>query len=360
MSQPTEQLILDGLRQINDPDLHKDIVTLGFIKDLKIDGGNVSFRIVLTTPACPVKAEMESAAREIVGALPGVTSVSVTMDAEVPKGRGLGEKIAVEGVRNIIAVSSGKGGVGKSTVAVNLAVSLALNGARVGLMDMDVYGPNVPIMMGATDARPEVDVNKLIPIEAYGVKLMSMALLQPGDKPMIVRGPILHGLVKQFLTDVKWGELDYLIVDMPPGTGDVQLSLAQLVPVQGAVLVTTPQDVAVADVRRALRMFETVAIPVLGIVENMSYFIAPDTGTRYAIFGEGGGQKLAQSYRVPFLGAIPLGIEVREGGDKGVPVVVSQPDSAEARAFRHVAEEVARQVSIEALKPELVVLGKGQ
>ncbi len=360
MAQLTEQLILDGLRQINDPDLHKDIVTLGFIKDLKIDGGSVSFRIVLTTPACPVKAEMESAAREIVGALPGVTSVTVTMDAEVPKGRGLGEKIAVEGVRNIVAVSSGKGGVGKSTVAVNLAVSLALNGARVGLMDMDVYGPNVPIMMGASEARPEVDVNKLVPIEAYGVKLMSMALLQPGDKPMIVRGPILHGLVKQFLSDVKWGELDYLIVDMPPGTGDVQLSLAQLVPVQGAVLVTTPQDVAVADVRRALRMFETVAIPVLGIVENMSYFIAPDTGSRYDIFGEGGGQKLAQAYHVPFLGAIPLGIEVREGGDKGLPVVVSHPDSAEARAFRHVAEEVARQVSIEAMKPELVVLGKGQ
>ena len=360
MAQITEQLILDGLRQIVDPDLHKDIVTLGFIKDLKIDGGHVSFRIVLTTPACPVKAEMESAAGEIVGALPGVTSVSVTMDAEVPKGRGLGEKIAVEGVRNIVAVSSGKGGVGKSTVAVNLAVSLALNGARVGLMDMDVYGPNVPIMMGASEARPEVDVNKLLPIEAYGVKLMSMALLQPGDKPMIVRGPILHGLVKQFLSDVKWGELDYLIVDMPPGTGDVQLSLAQLVPVQGAVLVTTPQDVAVADVRRALRMFETVAIPVLGIVENMSYFIAPDTGTRHNIFGEGGGERLANNYHVPFLGAIPLGIDVREGGDKGVPVVVSHPDSPQAQAFRHVAEEVARQVSIEAMKPELVVLGKGQ
>jgi len=360
MSQVTEQLILDGLRQIQDPDLHKDIVTLGFIKDLKIDGGQVSFRIVLTTPACPVKAEMESAAREIVGALPGVLSVSVTMDAEVPKGRGLGEKIAVEGVRNIVAVSSGKGGVGKSTVAVNLAVSLALDGARVGLMDMDVYGPNVPIMMGASNARPEVDVNKLIPIEAYGVKLMSMALLQPGDKPMIVRGPILHGLVKQFLSDVKWGELDYLIVDMPPGTGDVQLSLAQLVPVQGAVLVTTPQDVSVADVRRALRMFETVAIPVLGIVENMSYFLAPDTGIRYDIFGEGGGQKLANAYHVPFLGAIPLGIDVREGGDKGLPVVVSHPDSPQALAFRRMAEEIARQVSIEAMKPELVVLGKGQ
>jgi ATP-binding protein involved in chromosome partitioning len=360
MPQVTEQLVLDALRQIEDPDLHKDIVTLGFIKDLKVEGGSVSFRIVLTTPACPVKAEMENAARELVGALTGVTTVNVTMDAEVPKGRGIGDKIAIEGVRNIIAVSSGKGGVGKSTVAVNLAVSLALDGARVGVMDADVYGPNVPIMLGAAEARPEVEVNKLVPIEAYGVKLMSMALLQPGDKPMIVRGPILHGLVKQFLSDVKWGELDYLIVDMPPGTGDVQLSLAQLVPVQGAVLVTTPQDVAIADVRRALRMFETVAIPILGIIENMSYFIAPDTGNRYNIFGEGGGEKLAAMYHVPLLGTIPLGIEVREGGDKGVPVVVSHPDSPQAKAFRHVAEEVARQVSIEAMKPELVVLGKGQ
>jgi ATP-binding protein involved in chromosome partitioning len=360
MTQITETTVLDALRQIKDPDLHKDIVTLGFIRDLIIDGGKVSFRIVLTTPACPVKAEMESAAKDLVGALPGVTAVQVTMDAEVPKGRGIGDKVSVPGVRNIIAVSSGKGGVGKSTVAVNLAVSLAQDGARVGLMDMDVYGPNVPIMLGVSDARPELDGNKLIPIEAHGVRLMSMAILQPGDKPMIVRGPILHGLVKQFLSDVKWGELDYLIVDMPPGTGDVQLSLAQLVPVQGAVLVTTPQDVAVADVRRALRMFETVAIPVLGVVENMSYFIAPDTGNRYDIFGEGGGQKLAAAYGVPFLGAVPLGIEVREGGDNGVPVVVSQPHSPQARAFRHVAEEVARQVSIEAMKPELVVLGKGQ
>src|SRR3989440_7845990 len=360
MTQISEQSVLDALRQIKDPDLHKDIVTLGFIKDLKIEGGDVSFRIVLTTPACPVKEQMESGAQEVVGALPGVTSVNVTMDAEVPKGRGLGDKVTMPGVRNIIAVSSGKGGVGKSTVAVNIAVSLALNGARVGLMDMDVYGPNVPLMLGASNARPEVEENKLIPIEAYGVKLMSMAILQPGDKPMIVRGPILHGLVKQFLTDVKWGELDYLIVDMPPGTGDVQLSLAQLVPVQGAVLVTTPQDVAVADVRRALRMFETVAVPVLGVVENMSYFIAPDTNVRYNIFGEGGGQKLAGQYGVPVLGTIPLGIDVREGGDKGVPVVVSHPESPQAVAFRRVAEEVARQVSIEAMKPELVVLGKGQ
>ncbi|HYE64080.1 MAG TPA: Mrp/NBP35 family ATP-binding protein, partial [Pyrinomonadaceae bacterium] len=304
MSQVSEQSVLDALRQIKDPDLHKDIVTLGFIKDLKIEGDDVSFRIVLTTPACPVREQMESAAREVVGALPGVGSVSVKMDAEVPRGRGIGERVTMPDVRNIIAVSSGKGGVGKSTVAVNLAVSLALDGARVGLMDADVYGPNVPLMLGASEARPEVDQNKLIPVEAYGVRLMSMALLQPGDKPMIVRGPILHGLVKQFLSDVRWGELDYLIVDMPPGTGDVQLSLAQLVPVQGAVLVTTPQEVAVMDVRRALRMFETVAVPVLGVIENMSYFVAPETGIRYNIFGEGGGQKLAEQYGVPFLGAI--------------------------------------------------------
>src|SRR5947199_2740591 len=355
-----ENIVLDALRQIKDPDLHKDIVTLGFIKDLNIDGANISFRIVLTTPACPVRDEMKNAAHELVSAIPGVQSVNVTMDAEVPKGRGLSDKISVPGVKNIIAVSSGKGGVGKSTVAVNLAVALALDGAKVGLMDADVYGPNVPIMLGVDRERPEVDGNKLIPVEAYGVKLISMAILQPGDKPMIVRGPILHGLVKQFLSDVKWGELDYLIVDMPPGTGDVQLSLAQLVPVQGAVLVTTPQKVAVSDVRRALRMFETVAIPVLGVVENMSYFIAPDTGNRYDLCGDSGGRKLAEHYGLPFLGSVPMGIEVREGGDKGVPVVVGQPQSVQAQAFRKVAEEVARQVSIEAMKPELVVLKKSQ
>ena len=356
MSQVTEQRVLDALRRIQDPDLHKDIVALGFIKDLQIaDGGGVSFRIVLTTPACPVKEQMKEAAEEHVGALEGVTKVTVTMDAEVPTGRGFGERATMPGVRNIVAVSSGKGGVGKSTVAVNIAVSLALNGARIGLMDADVYGPNVPLMLGAS-AQPQVDGNKLIPVEAHGVRMMSMALLQPGDKPMIVRGPILHGLVRQFLTDVIWGELDYLIVDMPPGTGDVQLSLAQLVPVQGAVLVTTPQEVALADVRRAFRMFETVNVPVIGVVENMSYFIAPDTGARYNIFGEGGGERLANQYDIPFLGSVPLGMEVREGGDKGVPVVVGHPDSPQARAFRSVAEEVARQVSIEAMKPELVLL----
>src|SRR5215218_3334270 len=358
MAQVTEADVYGALEQVKDPDLHKDIVRLGFIKDLKIEGGAVSFRVVLTTPACPVREQLQEQSRAVVAALPGVTSVSVTMDAEVPKGRGLGEKVTVPGVRTIMAGSSGKGGVGRSTVAGNLAESLARDGARMGLLDADVYGPNVPLMLGVADVRPTINVNKLVPLEAHGVRLMSMAVLKPGDEPMIVRGPILHGLVRQFLQDVEWGELDYLIVDMPPGTGDVQLSLAQLVPVQGAVLVTTPQEVALADVRRALRMFETVNVPVLGVVENMSYFIAPDTGTRYNIFGEGGGLRLSEEYSVPYLGAVPLGMGVREGGDSGVPIVVGDPDSPQAEAFRRVAEEVARQVSIEAMKPELVVLGK--
>lgn len=358
MSHLSEQLVFEALKQIIDPDLKKDIVTLGFIKDLKIDGGDVSFRIVLTTPACPVKEQMETEAREIVGGLEGVANVSVTMDAEVPQGRGIANNVAIPGVRNIIAVSSGKGGVGKSTVAVNLAVALASDGARVGIMDADVYGPNVPMMLGAGDNQPEVLQGKLEPISAHGIKMISMAILVPRDKPMILRGPMLHGVVRQFLSDVNWGDLDYLIVDMPPGTGDVQLSLAQLVPVQGAVLVTTPQEVSLSDVRRAVKMFEQVAVPVLGVIENMSYFIAPDTGARYDIFGKGGGQKLCDEYDLNFLGEVPMGIEVREGGDTGSPVVVSSPESPQAAAFRKVAEEVARQVSIEAMKPELQIISR--
>jgi ATP-binding protein involved in chromosome partitioning len=356
----SEELVLDSLKQIIDPDLRKDIVTLGFVKDLAIEGGNVSFRIVLTTPACPVKEQMEAEATEVVRGLDGVTNVKVTMDAEVPQGRGIANNIAIPGVKNIIAVSSGKGGVGKSTVAVNLAVALAKDGAKVGIMDADVYGPNVPMMLGTGYDQPEIENGQLIPIEAHGIKMISMAVLVPPDKPMILRGPMLHGVVRQFLTDVKWGELDYLIVDMPPGTGDVQLSLAQLVPVQGAVLVTTPQEVSLSDVRRAVKMFEQVNVPVLGVIENMSYFIAPDTGNKYEIFGRGGGQKLADEYGLNFLGQVPLGMEVREGGDTGVPVVVSFPESPQSIAFGRVAEEVARQVSIEAMKPELVILSRAK
>lgn len=360
MIQLSEQAVLDALSAIIDPDLRKDIVTLGFIRDLTVREGEVAFRIVLTTPACPVKEQMESEARSLVSALPGVTGVTVTMDAEVPQGRGIKNNIAIPGVRNIIAVSSGKGGVGKSTVAVNLAVALAADGARVGIMDADVYGPNVPMMLGTGYDQPQIAEGKLVPIEAHGIKMISMAVLVPPDKPMILRGPMLHGVVRQFLSDVNWGELDYLIVDMPPGTGDVQLSLAQLVPVQGAVLVTTPQEVSLSDVRRAVKMFEQVNIPVLGVIENMSYFIAPDTGTKYEIFGRGGGQKLCDEYSLNLLGEVPLGMEVREGGDSGVPVVVAFPDSPQSAAFRSAAEEVARQVSIEAMKPELVILSKAK
>ncbi len=359
MNQVTEEAVLDKLRNITDPDLHKDIVTLDFVKDLKIDGGNVSFRIVLTTPACPVKEEFETQATQLVGSIEGVENVNVTMDSEVPKGRGIANNVAVPGVKNIIAVSSGKGGVGKSTVAVNLAVALSENGAKVGLMDADVYGPNIPMMFGVS-AQPEIGPgNKLIPIESHGVKLISMAFLVPPDKPMILRGPMLHGVVRQFLSDVVWGELDYLIVDMSPGTGDVQLSLAQLVPVQGAVLVTTPQNVSLSDVTRAFKMFEHVAVPVLGVVENMSYFVPDDMpDKRYNIFGEGGGRKFADAHGIPFLGEVPLGMEVREGGDAGTPVVSSHPESPQSEAFRRVAESVAQQISIEAMKPELVIMSR--
>ena len=361
MNQITEEQVLEKLSNIIDPDLKKDIVTLGFIKDLEIKGGEVSFRIVLTTPACPVKEAFETEATELVGSIEGVENVKVIMDAEVPKGRGIAGNMALPNVKNIIAVSSGKGGVGKSTVAVNLAVSLAIDGAKVGLMDADVYGPNVPLMLGLSQKQPSAINGKIVPLEAYGVKMISMAVLAPPDKPMILRGPMLHGIVRQFLTDVDWGELDYLVVDMPPGTGDVQLSLAQLVPVQGAVLVTTPQIVSLADVRRALKMFETVAVPVLGVIENMSYFVPPDMPEkRYDIFGEGGGSAFADEMGVPFLGEVPLGIEVREAGDKGIPVVISNPESPQAQAFRKTAEEVARQVSIEAMKPDLVIMSRAK
>ena len=360
MTQITEEQVLAQLSKIKDPDLRKDIVTLDFIKDLTIDGGEVSFRIVLTTPACPVKDAFEQEARELVGSIEGVASVAVTMDAEVPKGRGIANNVAVPGVKNIIAVSSGKGGVGKSTVAVNLAAALSQNGAKVGLMDADVYGPNIPIMLGIGANQPQIgENNKLIPLNAHGIKVISMAVLVPADKPMILRGPMLHGVVRQFLADVEWGDLDYLVVDMPPGTGDVQLSLAQLVPVQGAVLVTTPQKVSLSDVTRALKMFEQVSVPVLGVIENMSYFVPPDMPEkRYNIFGEGGGKDFADIHGIPFLGQVPIGLEVREGGDSGVPVVVSHPESPQAAAFRKTAEEVARQVSIEAMKPELVILSR--
>jgi ATP-binding protein involved in chromosome partitioning len=261
----------------------------------------------------------------------------------------MSSKESIPGVQNIIAVSSGKGGVGKSTVSVNLAVALAQRGDRVGLVDTDVYGPNVPIMVGI-HAEPSVRDRKLVPHEAYSVKVMSLGFLNRGDKPVIWRGPMLHTAVRQFLYDVDWGRLDYLIVDMPPGTGDAQLSLAQLVPVQGAILVTTPQEVALTDVRKAIRMFEQVHIPIIGIVENMSYFVCPNCSERHAIFGSGGGEELAKRFATTLLGQIPLSTNIREGGDSGVPIVVSEPDGPQGVAFKQISENVVKQVSIATAK----------
>jgi ATP-binding protein involved in chromosome partitioning len=345
----TEEAVLNALRAVKDPDLHKDIVTLNMIRDIKICGGIVSFRFVLTTPACPVRDQLKFQAEAAVMALPGVEQVQAKMEAEVPKAKGNIDKAALEGIKHIIAVSSGKGGVGKSTVAVNLAVALGLLGARVGIVDTDIYGPNVPIMMGGHDT-PYVRNDKIVPPVYHGVKTMSIGLLNPGDKAIVWRGPMLHSAVNQFLRQVEWGELDYLVVDMPPGTGDVQLSLAQMVAVAGAVLVTTPQEVALSDVRKAYSMFEQLHVPVLGVVENMSYFECPNDGNKYFIFGNGGGEALAERYDVPFLGGIPIAISIREGGDLGVPVVVSQPASAQAKAFTSVAQNVAAQISIQAIK----------
>jgi ATP-binding protein involved in chromosome partitioning len=350
MSKPiTEEMILEALRAVKDPDLHRDIVTLNMIRDVKVCGGNASFRFVLTTPACPVRDQLKDEAYRTVMAIPGMETVEIKMEAEVPKARGAIDKADIEGIGNIIAVSSGKGGVGKSTVAVNLAVALSGLGARVGILDTDVYGPNVPIMMGGRDM-PMARGDKIVPPVYHGVKTMSIGLLNPGDKAVVWRGPMLHSAVGQFLRQVEWGELDYLVVDMPPGTGDVQLSLAQMVTLAGAVLVTTPQEVSLGDVRKAYNMFDQLHVPCLGIVENMSYFVCPNCSERHEIFGHGGGEALAERYGVPFLGAIPLSVSVREGGDLGIPIVVGAPDSPQAKAFRDVAQNIAAQVSIAAIK----------
>ncbi len=315
----TPDAVLEALRGIEDPDLHRDIVSLGFVKNLTVAGGRVAFIIELTTPACPVKAEMEREARERVGALPGVASVEVEMTSQVRQSPAAAGAGILPGVRHMVAVASGKGGVGKSTVAVNLAAALAGTGARVGLLDADVYGPSIPIMMGLKTARPTMRDNRLVPLERYGIGMMSLGFLTDDETPVIWRGPMVAKLVQQFLSDVDWGELDYLVVDLPPGTGDAQLTLAQVAPLAGAVIVTTPQDVALEDVRRGVRMFEKVNVPVLGIVENMAYFVCPDCGARHEIFSHGGGAEAARRFEVPFLGEIPIDPAVREGGTPGFP-----------------------------------------
>ena len=352
------EAVLTALRVVMDPDLHKDIVSLGFIKDLQIDGGGVAFAIELTTPACPVKEQMREQATAAVKALAGVTSVNVRMTANV-QSASMPEtgRQPLPGVKNVIAVGAGKGGVGKTTVSVNLALALAKFGSRVGILDGDIYGPNVPIMMGL-HTQLATDGKQIVPAEAYGVQVVSIGFLTSDDAPIIWRGPMLHGAIQQFFKEVAWKDLDYLIVDMPPGTGDVALSLSQTVPVVGAVVVTTPQQVSLADSRRAVRMYQKLNIPTLGMVENMSYYACPNCHHEADIFGHGGGEQLAQTMEVPFLGRLPIYQPIREGGDTGVPVVFAEPESVAGRAFMSLAERVAAQVSIAAHKAAVANKGK--
>lgn len=344
-----KEKILKALQTVKDPWLNRDIVALDFVQDLQITNDSVQFKLILNRPSVSAQTLLEQKAREALLGLEEVKSVEITTGWTVPSGKATEGKQSVPGVKNIVAVSSGKGGVGKSTVAVNLAIALAQAGAKVGLLDTDVYGPNVPIMVGVHD-QPAVRGQMLVPNSAHGIKVMSLGFLNPGDRPVVWRGPMLHTAVRQFLYDVEWNDLDYLVVDMPPGTGDAQLSLAQLVPVQGAVLVTTPQEVAMADVRKAINMFDQVHIPVLGIVENMSYFVCENCATRHAIFGSGGGAELAKRFNVPLLGQVPLSVSVRAGGDAGVPIVIGEPNSLQAAAFREIADNVATQISVQAMK----------
>lgn len=349
MSAPLDRdAVLAALRVVIDPDLHKDIVSLGFVKDVSIDSQRVAVTIELTTPACPVKDLMRDQAKAAIDAL-GATDVQVTMTASVrsvtapERGRQ-----PHPGVKNVIAVGAGKGGVGKSTVAVNLALALARMGSKVGILDADVYGPNVPMMLGLSEAKLEGGHDGIAPAEAYGVQVVSMAFLTQDDAAIIWRGPMLHSAIRQFFQDVAWRDLDYLIVDMPPGTGDVAISLGQTVPVAGAVVVTTPQQVSLADSRRALRMYEKLGIPPLGVVENMSYFACTNCHHETDLFGHGGGERFAGEMGVPFLGRLPIYQAIREGGDAGKPVMATDPGSPAGLAFLALAERVASQISIAA------------
>ena len=339
----TKDMVLGALQQVQEPELHRDLVTLNMVKDIEIaNEGDVSFTVTLTTPACPLRGQIESEARAAVQALPGVKSIQVKFDAQVRADHRIAGKLDVP-IKNIIAVASGKGGVGKTTVAANLAVALGQMGARVGLLDADIYGPNVPIVMGV-DEMPDVMGDKMMPALAHGVLVMSIGFLVPEGEALVWRGPMLHKAIQQLLTDVAWGEpgneLDYLVVDLPPGTGDAQMSLAQLVPLTGGVIVTTPQAVALADAMRGITAFQRLEVPIMGIIENM----AGD------IFGVGGGEAAAHKLNVPFLGRVPLASVVRESGDAGTPVVACCPDTEQAEVFRKIAQAVAAQVSVQNAK----------
>jgi ATP-binding protein involved in chromosome partitioning len=342
----TKEAVLGVLSKVQEPELHQDLVSLGMIRDLVIENGSVNFTIMLTTPACPLRVQIEKEARVAVESLANGIKVNVKLDSTVPNdGRMRG--LVNTSIRNAIAVASGKGGVGKSTVSVNVAVALARQGAKVGLLDADIYGPNIPTMMGVLEM-PSPKDEKLNPALAYGVKFMSMGFLVKPGQPLIWRGPMLNSAIRQFLADVDWGDLDYIIIDLPPGTGDASLSLAQALPLSGVVIVTLPQNVSLEDASRGLEMFRTLDVPILGVVENMSYLTLPD-GSKMDVFGQGGGETLARQYDVPFLGAIPMDPVVRVGGDTGKPIVLTQPESDAAMAMTNIAEQIAARVSVAAL-----------
>lgn len=339
----TKEAVIAALSGVMEPELHKDLITLKMVEDINIKGSDVSFKIILTTPACPLVEKIRNDASKAVNEIDGVKSVTIVMDSRVASDGQTREMLNLP-IKNAVAIASGKGGVGKSTVAVNVAVTLAAKGAKVGLLDADIYGPNIPTMMGV-DRLPNPVNGRLIPAESFGVKMMSIGFMVAPGQPLIWRGPMLHTAIRQFLADVEWGELDYLIIDLPPGTGDAQLSLMQNLPLSGGAIVTLPQLVSLEDAGRGLQMFKELKVPVLGVVENMSYLVMPD-GSKMDLFGTGGGLKLAEKMDVPFLGCIPIDPEVRIGGDGGNPVTLAKPDSDVAKALVSVTEKIAAQVSM--------------
>lgn len=342
----TDDMVLQALGKVEEPELHKDLVSLNMIRDLVISGESISFSIVLTTPACPLKSKIENDARHAVQNATGATEIRIAMTSSVPDdGRQRGQ-IPLK-VKNVVAIASGKGGVGKSTVAVNVSVSMAQAGAKVGLLDADIYGPNIPTMMGVKQIPPPIN-NKMIPAEAYGVKIISIGFLVKPGQPLIWRGPMLHSAIRQFIMDVEWGDLDYLVVDLPPGTGDAQLSLAQSIPLSGGVIVTLPQQVSLEDASRGLAMFRQLDVPVLGVVENMSFLSLPN-GERIEVFGKDGGKQLARMASAPYLGEIPMDPDVRVGGDEGVPIVIRKPESDSAKVFINLSRKIAAGLSVAAL-----------
>ncbi|MCC6581050.1 MAG: Mrp/NBP35 family ATP-binding protein [Phycisphaeraceae bacterium] len=344
----TQQQVIDVLRHVDDPELHKDLVTLNMVKQVVIDGGKVDITIELTTPACPLKEQIGNDVRRAVSALPGIKEVTVQFTANVQASpqQKAAENNPLPGVRHIIAVGAGKGGVGKSTIAVNVAVGLARQGATVGLLDGDIYGPSLPTLMGLDDlhVRTHGD-NMILPFDVHGVKCMTIGKLVEAEKPLIWRGPMAHGAFRQLATQTQWGELDYLVIDLPPGTGDVPLTMAQLLPLTGAVVVCTPQKVAQDDARRAIRMFQQLQVPLLGVVENMSYFIGDD-GKEYDIFGRGGAQAMAGQMDVPYLGGVPINMRLRANSDAGTPTANFEDDAQLARELQNVVGNLASQVSV--------------